>query len=82
MLKKIFRNRLEFYPYFVILFFWFVSAFLPSFAVKNRPGIVMLGVVTVPSIVLILIASVRTYKTLPETGTLPGPQERERLSDI
>ena len=65
MWKKIWKNRLEFYPYLAIYLFWFMGAFLNSFQVRNRPGIVTLGVVTIPSIVLITIAAVRTYRELP-----------------
>jgi hypothetical protein len=44
MWKKIWKNRLEFYPYLAIYLFWFMGAFLNSFQVQNRPGIVALGV--------------------------------------
>ena len=33
---------------------------------QNRPGIVTLGLVTIPSILLITIATIKTYKELPE----------------
>ncbi|MEW6443925.1 MAG: hypothetical protein AB1640_23515 [bacterium] len=65
MWKKIWRNRVEFYPYFAIYLFWFMGAFLGSLGIQNRPGIVALGVVTVPSLTLITIAAVRTYRGLP-----------------
>ena len=64
MLKKIWKNRVAFYPYLAIYLFWFLGAFLSSFRVQNRPGIVLLGVVTIPSILLITIAAVRTYREL------------------
>lgn len=64
MFKKIWKNRVEFYPYLAIFLFWFFGSFLSSFSVQNRPGIVLLGVVTIPSILLITIAAVRTYKEL------------------
>ncbi len=65
MLRKILKNRIEFYPYFSITLFWFLGSFLSSFQVQNRPGIVLLGVVTLPSIALITVAAVRTYRELP-----------------
>ncbi len=65
MWKKIWKNRLEFYPYLAIYLFWFMGAFLNSFQVRNRPGIVALGVVTIPSIALITLAAVRTFRELP-----------------
>ena len=76
MWKKIWRNKLEFYPYMAILFFWFSGSLLQSLSLKNRPGIVTLGLVTILPVGLITIAMVRTYRTLPETGTLPGPGEK------
>jgi len=65
MWSKIWKNRVEFYPYLAIYLFWFLGSFVSSFRVQNRPGIVLLGVVTIPSIVLITIAVVRTYRELP-----------------
>lgn len=65
MWKKIWENRLEFYPYLSITLFWFVASFMSSLLVQNRPGIVALGLVTIPSVVLITIATVRTYRELP-----------------
>jgi len=43
--------------------------------VKNRPGIVSLGVVAIPALLLIIIAAVKTYRELPETGKAPGLKE-------
>ena len=65
MIKKLWKNRVEFYPYLAIYLFWFLGSFLSSFRVQNRPGIVLLGVVTIPSILLITIAAIRTYRELP-----------------
>lgn len=65
MWKKIWRNRLEFYPYLSIYLFWFLGSFVSSFQVQNRPGIHALGLVTLPSVLLITIAAVRTYRELP-----------------
>ncbi len=62
MWSKIWKNRVEFYPYLAIYLFWFLGSFVSSFRVQNRPGIVLLGVVTIPSLVLITIAVVRTYR--------------------
>ncbi len=65
MWNKIWKNRLEFYPYLSLFLFWFTGSFLSSFQVRNRPGIFALGVVTIPSILLVAIAAVRTYRELP-----------------
>ena len=65
MLRKIWKNRLEFYPYLSLFIFWFLACFLTSLSVQNRPGIVALGVVTIPSVALIAIATVKTYRELP-----------------
>lgn len=56
------KHRVEFYPYLAIYLFWFFGAFLGSFQVRHRPGIVALGLVTVPSIALITVAAVRTWR--------------------
>ena len=65
MWKKIWKNRLEFYPYAALYLFWFLGSFAGSLQVKNQSGIVILGLVTIPSITLITIAAVRTYRELP-----------------
>ncbi len=78
MWQKIWRNRLEFFPYLAIFFFWFFSSFLQSLSIKSRPGIVSLGLITIPPMCLVIIAAVRTYKTLPEKGRLPGPLKNMR----
>jgi hypothetical protein len=77
MLQKIWRNRNEFYPYLAILSFWFFGSFLQSLTLNNRPAIVMLGLITILPVGLIAAAMVKTYKTLPETGTLPGPGQSQ-----
>ena len=64
MLKKIWKHRVEFYPYVSIYIFWFLGSFVSSLQVKNRPGITLLGLITIPSIALITIAAVKTYKEL------------------
>ena len=65
MLQKIWKHRVEFYPYVSIYIFWFLGSFVSSLQVKNRPGITLLGLITIPSIALITIAAVKTYKELP-----------------
>ena len=65
MLRKIWKNRVEFYPYLSISLFWFLACFTSSLQVRNRPGIVTLGAVTIPSIAMITIAAVKTYRKLP-----------------
>jgi len=64
MLRKLWKNRLEFYPYLSISLFWFFGAFLSSLQVKNRPGIVALGLITIPALTLIAAAALKTYKEL------------------
>jgi len=73
--QRIWRHRLEFYPYISILLFWLFGSALGSLAVKNRPGIVTLGIATIVPVGLIIVAVIKTYRELPETGTLPGPEE-------
>ena len=65
MLKKIWKNRIEFYPYLAILIFWFLGSLVSSLKVQNRPGLTLLGLITLPSIALIAMAAVKTYRELP-----------------
>ena len=66
MWKKIWEHKLEFYPYFAIYLFWFFGSFVSALAVQNRPGIFFpLGLISAPSIILITMAFVKTYKNLP-----------------
>jgi hypothetical protein len=65
MWRKIWKNRIEFYPYFSIYLFWFLACFVSSLRVQNRPGIVALGLITLPSIAMITAAVVKTYRELP-----------------
>ena len=65
MLRKIWKNRVEFYPYLSIFIFWFLGSFVSSLKVQNRPGITLLGLITLPSIAMIVIATVKTYRELP-----------------
>jgi hypothetical protein len=68
MWHKIWKNRDEFYPA-CSLFFWFtVGSFLSSFRVQNRPGMVTLGWITLPVVVVFFIAVIRTYRELPSEG--------------
>ena len=76
-MKKVLRNILEFFPYLVFLNMWFLGSFLGSFAVENQPGITALGWVTIPAMICFVIALIRTYKKLPETGRLPSYLPRE-----
>ena len=64
MWQVIWKNRIEFYPYLSLLLFWLFGAAFGSLVVQNRSGIVLLGVVTIPSIALIVIAAIKTYKEL------------------
>jgi hypothetical protein len=62
------RNRLEFYPA-ISLFFWYtVGSWLSSLRVQNRPGIVELGLITVPVVIIFFIAVARAYRELPQEG--------------
>jgi len=42
-----------------------VGSFLSSLRVQNRPGIVALGWITLPVVVVFLVAVIRTYRELP-----------------
>jgi len=73
MWNRIWRNRLEFYPYAAILFFWFFGSLVQSLTLSGRPWILAMGLITILPVALISLAMIRTYRALPETGTLQGP---------
>jgi uncharacterized membrane protein len=56
---------------------WFFVSFLGSLGVKNQPGITTLGLITIPAIICLIIAIIKTYRELPETGKLPGFVDKE-----
>ncbi|MEN6466417.1 MAG: hypothetical protein ABFD62_14690 [Syntrophaceae bacterium] len=67
-MRRLWKNRLEFYPA-ISLFFWYtVGSWLSSLRVQNRPGMVALGLITVPVVIVFFIAVVQTYKSLPQEG--------------
>lgn len=66
MISKIWKNRIEFYPYVAFSVFFFFGTFVESFKVMNRPGITLLGLVTIPSVALIATAVFKTYRELPD----------------
>jgi len=65
MLRKIWKNRLEFYPAFVFVVWYGMADVLGSLGVRH-PGIGKIGWVTTPCVILFIIAVVRTYRELPE----------------
>ncbi len=64
MWRRIWGNRQEFYPYLAIYSYWGLTSFVCSLKVQNRPGIVALGLLTIPSITCITVAAIKTYKEL------------------
>jgi uncharacterized membrane protein len=72
MFSKIWRNRIEFYPYISLFILGIFFTFLYSLAVQSQPGIVTLGVAAIPALLLIIIAAVKTYRELPDEGTAPS----------
>ena len=64
MTKKLWLNKGEFFPYLIIYLLWLGAGFMPSLMVKNQPGIVALGWVAVPSVILSTIAMVKSYLEL------------------
>jgi hypothetical protein len=67
MLKKLWKNRLEFYPALVFIVWYLLAAALGSLGVQH-PGIGKIGWYTTPSIILLIVAVVRTYRELPPEG--------------
>jgi len=64
MWRKIWRHRVEFYPYFIVYFLVFFNS-LSAAKVQNRPGIMTVGILVIPSLVLFAIAAINTYRELP-----------------
>ena len=64
MLKKIWRNRLEFYPALSLFIWYTVGCALTSLGVQSRPGVGTLGWITLPSVIVFFIGVVRTYREL------------------
>jgi hypothetical protein len=64
MWKKIWRNRLEFYPACALFIWYTVGCALSSLRVQNRPGIGTLGLITLPSVAVYFVGVVRTYRGL------------------
>jgi hypothetical protein len=63
--KRIWRNRIEFYPACSIFIWYAVGSFLSSLRVMNRPGIVTLGLITLPVVAVFIVAVRRTWRGLP-----------------
>jgi hypothetical protein len=69
MWNKIWKNKVEFYPHFSLYLGWFFGSFVSGLRVENRPGIMMLGFITIPSILIITMAFIKTYKGLPSDAS-------------
>jgi len=65
MWHKIWKNRVEFYPACSVFLWYTVGSLLSSLRVQNRPGIVALGLITIPVVIIFFIALARTYRGLP-----------------
>ncbi|HPC02441.1 MAG TPA: hypothetical protein PKY58_00405 [Syntrophales bacterium] len=63
--RRFWRNRIEFYPAFSIFIWYAVGSVLSSLRVQNRPGIVTLGLITIPVVVVFIMAVRRTWRELP-----------------
>ena len=70
-MRKIWKNRLEFYPAASLFLWYMVGSFLSSLRVLNRPGIVTLGWITLPVVIVYFIALIRTYRGL-SSAIAPG----------
>ena len=67
MLRKIWKNRLEFYPAFVFVVWYLLGAVLPSLGVRD-PFIRKIGWITLPCVIFFIVAVVRAYCKLPPEG--------------
>ena len=64
MWRKIWRNRLEFYPALALFIWYTVGVALSSLRVQSRPGIGTLGLITLPSVAVFFVGVFRTYRGL------------------
>lgn len=68
-MRRLWKNRLEFYPAISVFFWYMVGSLLSSLRVQNRPGIVEVGlIITAPVVIIFFIAVARTYRELPREG--------------
>ncbi len=65
MWHKIWKNKVDFFPACSVFFWYMVGSFLSSLRVQNRPGMVALGWITLPVVVVFFVAVIRTYRELP-----------------
>jgi hypothetical protein len=64
MWRTIWKNRVDFYPACSVFFWYVFGSFVNSLMVQNRPGIVALGLITIPAVIIFFIAVARTYQEL------------------
>lgn len=67
MWKTIWRNRIEFYPYLSMCLF-VIGAIFMCVGIKSRPGILGLAVFAIPSFILFIIATIKTYRELSRSN--------------
>jgi hypothetical protein len=68
MWKKIWKNRIEFYPAIAVFIWYTIGTALNSLAVKSRPGIMTLGWITLPTVVVFFVAVIKTYRDVTSEG--------------
>ena len=54
-------KRLDYYPLLALFLFWFFGAFSGAMQIKD-PALIKLGIVSVPAVVLIVLAVIRVRK--------------------
>lgn len=81
MWNKLWANRDEFYPYIALWLFWSGSCFGSAVIVKNRPGIMTLGLVTIPAIFLLILAIIKTYREFSSGSQEPYNYTRNESGD-
>ena len=64
MWKKIWKNRIEFYPAIAVFIWYTIGVVLNSSLVKSRPGIGTLGWITLPTVAVFFVAVFKTYRGL------------------
>ena len=81
-MRRLWKNRLEFYPAISVLCWYSVGSWLSSLRVQNRPGIVELGLITIPVVIVFVVAVVRTYMSLPEIADSDGDTSANKKVQI
>ena len=74
--EKVWKNRVLFYPCLAVFLFWFFGAAVCSLLVTSRPSVIWLGILSLPSIILVFLAAKRIHQALAEEKPLDPPKAK------